>query len=42
MASISYFELFNLLRTHGKNLKDYESLLEMVLANVTEYAPLAW
>jgi len=33
MASISYFELFNLLRAHGKILKDYELLLEMVLAN---------
>lgn len=33
MESISYYELFNLLRTQGKNLKDHESLLEMVLAN---------
>lgn len=33
MALISYCELFNLLRAHGKNLKDHESLLEMVLAN---------
>lgn len=33
MALISYYELFNLLRTQGKNLKDHESLLEMVLAN---------
>lgn len=33
MASISYCELFNLLRTHNKNLKDHESLLDMVLVN---------
>lgn len=33
MTSITYRELFNLLKVHRKNLKDHELLLDMVLAN---------
>lgn len=42
MASISYYDLFDLLKENGKNLKDHEALLDMVLAdssfNYSEHA----